>query len=644
MLCLPVLCMILAGAGEFSPPNLVRNPGFEDVRDGVPADWSGERDVYSTAESVVHSGRRALHYSNADPGRYVLCTQTIPLEPGKRYELRFWAKSQDLVGDDSGATVCLEWSDASGKWVGGYYPGGVKGTTDWTLKVGQTPRIPPEAARCTVSCYVRQKMTGEAWWDDIEVRQYRGPIMSAVLLRPNYRGLLAATERSAAVRVALNLADYAIEPDQVAIGAELWDPRGRVIRKSGHTPAGAECLVELPTRGLQPGAYTARVTAAIRGAESTRVEERFSFRIVPAADLGKRTCRIDDHSRLLVNGQPFFPLGMYFSGIEEADLRTYADSAFNCLMPYGGATREQMDLAQQLGLKVIYTVKDAYFGTEWCPPEIKRAEDERPYIEARVRQFRGHPALLAWYLNDELPLEYLDRLEAHQQWLEELDPDHPTWVVLYQVDQVAQYARTYDVIGTDPYPIPDRPARTAGQWARMTKASLGYARPAWMVPQAFNWACYRPTDVDKLRPPTYDELRSMAWQCIAEGANGLVFYSFFDIKRDPAMPFDEHWARLKRLSAEIKEMTPILLSVEGTPAIKAQAADWLHWTVRQQGNTTYLIVVNDEDAQHVARFTLPDVPKEIRARGEAGTRLGIGGTDLPVAIAPFGVQILEIIF
>jgi len=643
MLCLPALCMIFASAGQFSPPNLVRNPSFEDVQGGLPAEWSGETGVYSAATDAVHNGKGALHYSNADPGRYVLCTQTLPLEPGKCYELRFWAKSKDLVGDDTGATVCLEWSDASGKWIGGYYPGGVKGTTDWTLKIGQTPRIPPEAARCTVSCYVRQKMTGEAWWDDIEVRQYREPAMSAVLLRPNYRGLLSADAESVDMRVALNLDDYGLQPREVVLRAEMADAGGRIVRKAGLRPSGAECVVRLATRGLRTGAYTAKLKATTRDG-SPLGEKEFGLRVVEPGDVDARTCRIDEHCRLLVNGRPFFPLGMYFSGIEEADLRTYADSAFNCLMPYGGATREQMDLAQQLGLKIIYTVKDAYFGSQWCPPEIRSADDERAYIESKVRQFRRHPALLAWYLNDELPLEYVDRLEAHQQWLEELDPDHPTWVVLYQVDQVAQYAQTYDVIGTDPYPIPDRPARAAGQWARTTKASLGYTRAAWMVPQAFNWACYRPTEADTLRPPTDGELRSMAWQCIAEGANGLVFYSFFDIKRDPAMSFDEHWTRLRRLAAEIDEMAPVVLSVEEVPPIRAKPAEWLHWTVRQRGHTTYLIAVNDEDAEHVARFTLPRVPSQVRVRGEAGTRLGIGGTDLPVAIGPFGVQILEVTF
>ena len=37
-------------------------------------------------------------------------------------------------------------------------------------------------------------------------------------------------------------------------------------------------------------------------------------------------------------------------------------------------------------------------------------------------------------------------LEAHQQWLEELDPGHPTWIVLYQVGQLQLYRKTFDVV------------------------------------------------------------------------------------------------------------------------------------------------------------------------------------------------------
>ena len=179
-------------------------------------------------------------------------------------------------------------------------------------------------------------------------------------------------------------------------------------------------------------------------------------------------CAIDEHHRLLVDGQPFFPIGMYFREIKKADLDVYARSKFNCLMPYTAPNKPQMDLAEQHGLKVIYSIKDWYAGSQYCPDSIRQPADEEPQVRARVRQFRDHPALLAWYLNDELPQSFLPRLEAHQRWVAEEDPQHPTWCVHCQVREVAAYLNTFDVIGTDPYPIGRSPASMAAEWTSET--------------------------------------------------------------------------------------------------------------------------------------------------------------------------------
>ena len=253
-------------------------------------------------------------------------------------------------------------------------------------------------------------------------------------------------------------------------------------------------------------------------------------------------------------------------------------------MPYGSPTKEQMDLAQKHGLKVIYSVKDWYAGTEGCPGFIRSEADEEPQVRTRVRQFRDHPALLAWYLNDELSQQFLPRLEAHQRWVAEEDRDHPTWAVLYQFREVGAYLKTFDVIGTDPYPIGRSPASMAAQWTAETFRQVEGSRPMWQVPQLHNWANYDKSEAEKKRgrTPTYDEVRSMAWQCICEGATGLVFYSWYDVQRNPDVPFDVQWDGLKRVAAEIDQRASILLSVEPVPAVTVAGAapNWLHWLVR----------------------------------------------------------------
>ena len=59
-------------------------------------------------------------------------------------------------------------------------------------------------------------------------------------------------------------------------------------------------------------------------------------------------------------------------------------------------------------------------------------------------------------------------LEAHYQWTAAGDPEHVAWSVLYEASALRQYMRTFDVIGTDPYPInaPYDPTSTDGQAAQ----------------------------------------------------------------------------------------------------------------------------------------------------------------------------------
>ena len=418
------------------------------------------------------------------------------------------------------------------------------------------------------------------------------------------------------------------------------------MRSAHVTPDGSQARISIPARGLPEGAYDLRVSAARRVSGRELAADGWRLVVVGKREAAARRSYIDRHNRLIREGKPFFPLGMYWSGINEDDIKVYADSAFNCLMPYGTPSQQQMDLAHEHGLKVIYSVKDIYYGSTYCPPGIETVEDERKFIEGKAEAFRDHPALLAWYLNDELPLAFVDRLEAHQEWLEELDPHHPTWVVLYQVGQLEHYRRTFDVIGTDPYPIPGRPASLAGDWTRRTVDAYGGRRPVWMVPQVFNWATYRKTEEEKegLRPPTLAEMRSMAWQCITEGANGLIFYSFFDLKRDTVVPFEEQWGYVKEMAAEVSELIPVILSVEPTPSFEAPELHWLRWTVRQVGGTTYLIAVNDGDMTRRTRFKLNAEPRSVRLRGsEEAVALRVGDR-LPVEFEPFGVRVYEIRF
>ena len=135
------------------------------------------------------------------------------------------------------------------------------------------------------------------------------------------------------------------------------------------------------------------------------------------ARMPKRRVWIDGHRRTIVDGQPFFPLGM-FSGSKNR-FAEYVKGPFNTFMPYEPLDAVEMDFFHTNGIKVIYSVKDVYAAmAEKAPSCVTSAEAENAYVQAKVDAFRMHPALLAWYVNDERTLELFKPLRARQDLLE----------------------------------------------------------------------------------------------------------------------------------------------------------------------------------------------------------------------------------
>jgi hypothetical protein len=628
--------------------NVVVNPAFEQAaeRPPLPEAWSGTPKVYSRDSSAGRNGTACLKFDSSNPQSYVLCTQKVPVGPGWKCRFSAWIKTRNIEGPESGATICMEWAGPDGKWLGGSYPGGIRGTKDWT-RVEGVACLPRQAQNVRLSCYVRRGMTGTAWFDDVELVRVADPPLASLLLSPVYRGrVTAAGPATARARVRLNLEERGLRPDRVALKAQLLDGQGRSLAAVDRRPKNDAPLdFEFPLAGLKPGPYRIVIRLCDLQGKTLHADVLAIQRV---ADDFRPVATIDEHRRLVVHGKPFFPLGIYWSTIKEDDLRIYRQSKFNCIMPYGSPTRAQMDLAEKYGVKVIYSIKDWYAGSTYCPQAIKTVADEEPMVRQRVRAMRDHPALLAWYLNDELSQVFIPQLEAHERWVAEEDPQHPTWAVLYQFNEVAAYRNTFDVIGTDPYPIGRKPASMAAEWTAETFRQVDRARPMWQVPQLHNWANYEKIEPHKptLHTPTFDEVRSMAWQCIAEGATGLVFYSWGDLRRNPDVSFDVQWAGLKKIAAEIDRMAPVLLSVEKTPNIEAQAAaggrpGWLHTLVRKHQGKLYLVAVNDGDGEGRLRWSLPNAARSIRALG-TDTTLAPAGNQFVDELPKLAVKVYEL--
>ncbi len=599
----------VAGAAEPAGPNLARNPGFEDG----PRPWQLP-EGFEVVKGVAHSGDASLHFVRTDAATYRLATQSIEFHSGRRYRFSAWIRTRGVKGGESGATICMEWGGAKG-WIGGTYPEGRKGDNEWFRVVGITPPIPPEAKSVGVTLYLRKGTTGEAWFDDVEVVEFAGPPLEAWLAQPPYRGLLFDGEPRAPFGVRVDLAEI-IEGHawQAGGGYEGFGDLALVCRLVvGEKPVAEKRVdkftsrtldLELASAPLKVGDYTVEVVLKQGGRDVA--SQRLAGSVLPA---GKRPrVYIDAHRRTVVDGKPFFPLGFYFGTLKEEDIEMMAEAGFNCAMPYAFSAMpldkagELLDMAQRHGVKVIYSVKDLYKNTKYAPGKgVNGFADPDAAVTAVVQRFRTHPNVLAWYLNDELPVTMRNDLEARYELVRRLDPDHPTWAVLFQVDELAEYRHTCDVLGTDPYPLPQKPVAMAGEWAR--KTSRAGAAAVWQVPQAFDWATYhKDENPSKYRPPTYEEIRVMTYQALIGGAKGLIYYSFFDLQRDH-LGFQTRWKDLARIGGEMLDLMPALLAADPPPPEVSVSGP--EWTVRRDGNRVWVLVANPEPKPVTMRLAVP---------------------------------------
>jgi hypothetical protein len=106
-----------ATSAEGAEPGLVPAPGFEQAAPGAPpGNWRLPRPAYHISEDRPRSGSRCLEYRNGNGNGNVYQLASVPLsqERGRRYRFGVWVRTRDIAGDDTGATVCIEWNSADG--------------------------------------------------------------------------------------------------------------------------------------------------------------------------------------------------------------------------------------------------------------------------------------------------------------------------------------------------------------------------------------------------------------------------------------------------------------------------------------------------------------------------------------------------
>lgn len=354
----------------------------------------------------------------------------------------------------------------------------------------------------------------------------------------------------------LRLSVLNADPKRVAVlktTASIVDGQGKTVRQIPGRWSKDAILIPLDGRKLPPADYRLQVTVRESGGRQL-VQVNRPLRVLAPA---KTEIVCDPAGDTLINGQRFFPIGLYWvlanpegwkpgPGRKTQDLVELREAGFNTLHTYAFEHNDApdtddnalayLDMAQELGFRVMLGLRrDWYQG-----PELNSAA-----IEQRVRRLREHPALLCWTLWDEpdSSVANVPRVQAVYDLVNALDPYHPAMPIFMSAGG-RPFREATDINFFDCYPG----AGNAGILpALMTRVRAAIPdKPLWYVAQAYQQG-------DKL--PSLEDMR-LYWQHALDAeAKAIFWYSYGgDAKGwDSIRITDAHYANVRQAVRELAD-------------------------------------------------------------------------------------------
>ena len=590
--------------------NLVANPGFENGTQG----WAIKSGTAQVVGDSARSGGHSLYYENSDPERYELFSQNIAVQPGQNLVFSAWVKTQALTATNAvaGASIYLQ-SYVDGRYAGGMFPSGVAGDGDWR-QIRAVYTVPPEAERVSLGLRFLKGTVGKAWFDDIEVRVEIPPLLESFLTQPAYRGLVEKGDHSPWKILVRQHPEAAGSPALTAT-FRLLDAQAKLYHQQRYSlsPTAEDRILNFTPPTLAPGKYQLQLQYHLADGKLylSRPHQIQVVEKLPAT-------HIDEHGFTVKNGECIFPIGLYLGPTQDEHLERIAQAGFNTILSYSyGQDKDPvgfLDRAKKHNLDVIFSVKDFYGGLKAAPKEGVPLARAAEYIDL----LKNHPALLAWYTNDELNPEWIPQIEEMQRMIAERDPNHPTFQVLYQVGQLEKYYDAADIIATDPYPVGKENLTQTGIYTRRTVEAAHGARASWIVPQIMDWAVYTPGREPK--PPTLDEMRNQSYQALINGAKGLLYYAYQDLFQEkyPRGPlnqaaFDRRWPDVVAMTQELKPLLPAILHGKNVTLHKPAASKIEISAIEYQGELL-LLLANPYYEEQSLTLNLPTGWQPVQAK------------------------------
>ncbi len=321
------------------------------------------------------------------------------------------------------------------------------------------------------------------------------------------------------------------------------------------------------------------------------------------------------------DGKTLFPLGFYELPKDDAGLRAMADAGTNIVRVGNRADLDRVQAAGVLG---------------WMPVPLHGGVTDA--FKKQVTDVVDHPALAVWEGPDEVIWNFtafsglhksmgiyahkdewwqqtpkaiayseseaakiIPNMRATAEFIRSVDPKRPLWMneaLRSDAKFVRQYMPFIDVVGCDIYPVKkddrkvEKMAGATDRWMQIAKG-----KPVWMVLQAFSWDEVGAEYVDRGNAyPTFAESRFMAYDVIAHGAKGILYWGSTELKSDPCRQ------SIYSLISELAALNPFLVAPNENE-VKLQVIGLteelpgygVHMIARRAGDDWLIALVNEDD-------------------------------------------------
>lgn len=510
-------------------PESLTNPGFEIVS---PLSWSGSANITRVTD-VFHSGAASLHWTFTAADSFY---QDVTVTAGT-YQLSVWVKTNISSGTgfriSAYMPVAYPWSQV---WSSSPLATGVG---DWVQL--SIPKVTvPVNGTLRVKCEIPYTSVGEAWVDDVSFTRERHEI-TPFLKYPNYRGILWS-DYSQVTTWGID-----IEPPD----GTLSDYRAHYVVTDENTStvvgSGDVAIAATPiTPTIDFTSFTAAHSFTVDWtlvliADGSTVGSYASYRIVKldSATRASFTASATPDNRMMIRGVPTFILGVYDAPstlyTTQAAWESYLtlerklfDLPINFYNNYTLGLADNtsfIPFMNDLATHGIMTLQTANAGPTW-PPDSTFWWLNASTADKTTRA--AHSQFLGVYVGDEPGNSYRDTVLAQSIDNRSIDPDGINFGMLigtYATD-VALWRDACDWMFVDPYtmngvePVGGYDLSLVQHWMDNVNTASQQSRPVGAMIQFFE-----STFLGQSRWPTQSELRNQAYMAIAEGADGIMFWT-----------------------------------------------------------------------------------------------------------------------